>query len=91
MTTNWRPISEFKPESHDEADFLIWLPIPNTGPNGESGAPFIAQWHEDNMFGDPGFTGEWRHIEEFEELEPVAFAMIDPCTLFDGEKLEEAA
>jgi hypothetical protein len=86
MSIPWQDISAFTPAVYEDGgDFLVWVPIPDTGENGESGAPFIAQWGRDFIVsedtepheaGEPRFQGEWRHIKEFENLEPVALVPV---------------
>lgn len=85
LLNGWRDISEFKPEEHGNADFLVWVPVPDTGPDGASGAPFIAQWGGMKVASPEGeavdlgetFVGEWRAVDEFKNLEPVAFKEVD--------------
>jgi hypothetical protein len=81
-SNNWHPIEFFnQPHYKDHGDFLVWVIDPT---NGE-GMCFVAQYAPVDIeaviggdvapFEDTPYhiTGEWRHIEEFASLEPVAF------------------
>lgn len=79
-SNNWSPIERFKPEFfEDQIDFLVWL-IDEEG----NGFMNIAQYSPVDMVdmdaytdgeysGEYHITGEWRHTDGLEKLEPVAF------------------
>lgn len=95
---DWEKIAEFNAEEIGDQEFLVWLPIP------PDGAFFVSQWHADLMptegghegppaeagTGEPRFQGEWRHVAEWEDFEPIAFALVNPYEP-EGEAHEPAS
>lgn len=81
LTSNgWIPAAHFNPEMFpDGAEFFVWLPHPDS----PDGMIQIAQWDceyapsEDQSdivpAGEKRFTGEWRHCQGLEAIEPEAF------------------
>lgn len=71
---DWKPIAEFKPEELAKFEFFnVWMHDPNAAGGDDADRwPEIAQWV------DGRFEGAWRHIDGLEDLEPIAFALINP-------------
>lgn len=93
--TDWRKISEFDIDELGDDEFLVAIKVPAAlAINGiGSHVPFLAQWEPDRdengeFRGEPRFQGEWRHIDEFKDCEPEAFAEIDPYEPDDGDGAE---
>ncbi len=79
-SNNWSPIVTFKPDlPYAQGHFLVWLV------KGEE------QWFEDCWYQDGRFEGTWRHVcteeghplPEINDLEPVAFKLVEGPNLDD--------
>lgn len=80
LEMDWQPIENFKPEMFPDCEFfMVWMSHPEHGEWPEQ-----AQWDRAHVETEEGYvpsgdfqiTGPWRHTDEFEDLEPVAFARI---------------
>ena len=91
VTSNgWSPVEHFDAELFpDHQDFLVWL----VTPNGD-GFCCVAQYapvemdkHIEGYENLPHhITGEWRHTDEWKDLEPVAYRAMPDGPDLDGLK-----
>jgi hypothetical protein len=91
--TNWQPVSEFDPTEFEYEEFLVAVRLRPGGPSVY--APFLARLEPDrdengNPNGEPRFEGEWRHVDEWKDCEPVAFAEIEPYEPDEDDEEEES-
>jgi hypothetical protein len=67
----WIPITLFdKAYFHEGQDFIVQL---SERIDGVAGIICSAQWMIDEQGGPLKFVGDWRYVDEFRHLEPVAF------------------